>query len=98
MGGALLQRLDRDSLKYAMKACEITEGNVTRPVFKDPITDKGKQSKKGKQYVTKGHNTIVTTDKLRPNEPNLLKTIFKPKTLLEYNFIEFDSIRELAKV
>jgi nicotinamide phosphoribosyltransferase len=51
MGGALLQRLDRDSLKFAMKANEIVRDGTAHPVFKDPITDHGKVSKKGRQVV-----------------------------------------------
>jgi nicotinamide phosphoribosyltransferase len=61
MGGALLQQLDRDTQKFAMKcsAVEITkwveDGDLGSgwksewvDVFKDPITDKVKASKKGR--------------------------------------------------
>lgn len=51
MGGALLQKVNRDDLKFAMKANEIDIDGVTHDVFKDPITDKGKTSKKGAQLV-----------------------------------------------
>ena len=51
MGGALLQILNRDTLKFAMKASSIgiSDGKsfIWRDVFKDPITDPGKVSKKG---------------------------------------------------
>ena len=60
MGGGLLQQLDRDTLKFAMK-CSSVGIRVTlrsdlgdydevewRDVFKDPATDPGKQSKKGR--------------------------------------------------
>ena len=48
MGGALLQGLDRDTQKFAMKcsAVEIGSGNWI-DVQKDPITDPGKKSKAG---------------------------------------------------
>lgn len=61
MGGALLQQLDRDTQKFAMKcsAAQITkwvedgdQGSGWKSewvdVFKDPITDKVKASKKGR--------------------------------------------------
>lgn len=51
-GGALLQMVNRDTMKFAMKcsAIAVREGStlVWRDVFKDPITDKGKQSKRGR--------------------------------------------------
>jgi nicotinamide phosphoribosyltransferase len=49
MGGGLLQQVNRDTQKFALKCSEITttSGEVV-PVFKDPITDPGKTSKSGK--------------------------------------------------
>merc|ERR1712066_1214842 len=42
-GGALLQRLDRDTQKCAFKCCEITVNGQKRNMFKDPITDKAER-------------------------------------------------------
>lgn len=48
MGGALLQQVDRDTQKFAMK-CSSAEINGTWvDVQKDPITDSGKKSKAGR--------------------------------------------------
>jgi nicotinamide phosphoribosyltransferase len=47
-GGALLQKVNRDTFKCAFKCSEITINGKAREVFKDPITDKGKASKKGR--------------------------------------------------
>jgi nicotinamide phosphoribosyltransferase len=47
MGGGLLQHCDRDTLKFAMKCSAAEVDGVWRDVYKDPITDKGKKSKKG---------------------------------------------------
>jgi len=48
-GGALLQKLNRDTFKCAFKCSFIEfESGEVREVFKDPITDKGKSSKKGR--------------------------------------------------
>jgi nicotinamide phosphoribosyltransferase len=44
MGGALLQKLDRDTQKFAFKcSCACVDGKE-RDVFKDPITDNGKEA------------------------------------------------------
>lgn len=52
MGGGLLQKVDRDSFGYAMKASAVYYNNKWHDVFKDPITAMGsKTSKKGKQGV-----------------------------------------------
>lgn len=66
MGGALLQQVNRDTLKFAMKACasriEIgANPEIGNPdgmdndgwfdVFKDPETDKGKKSKAGRMAL-----------------------------------------------
>jgi nicotinamide phosphoribosyltransferase len=48
MGGQLLQGLNRDTLKFAMKCSSITVDGEERDVFKDPITDHGKVSKAGR--------------------------------------------------
>ena len=45
-GGALLQKLNRDTQKCAFKCSEIVAGGAARPVYKDPITDKGKRAKR----------------------------------------------------
>lgn len=47
-GGALLQRLDRDTFKCAFKCSEITINGKSSGVFKDPATDLGKISKQGR--------------------------------------------------
>jgi len=48
MGGALLQRLDRDTQKFALKCSAARVDGQWRDVYKDPITDKGKTSKRGR--------------------------------------------------
>lgn len=48
MGGALLQQLNRDTNKFAMKCSAAKVNGQWVDVFKDPVTDKGKISKKGR--------------------------------------------------
>lgn len=47
-GGALLQKLNRDNAKFAYKCSAIKRSGVWQDVYKDPVTDKGKVSKKGR--------------------------------------------------
>lgn len=47
-GGALLQRLNRDTNQFAFKCSNITVDSIDYPVFKNPVTAKSKISKKGK--------------------------------------------------
>ncbi|HET8688419.1 MAG TPA: nicotinate phosphoribosyltransferase [Methanosarcina sp.] len=53
MGGALLQQINRDTQKFAMKACAAQINGEWIDVFKDPATDKGKKSKKGRLTAVK---------------------------------------------
>ncbi len=52
-GGALLQIVDRDTLKFAMKCSAAKINGEWVQVFKDPITDQGKQSKRGRVTLYK---------------------------------------------
>jgi nicotinamide phosphoribosyltransferase len=75
MGGGLLQQCDRDTLKFAMKCSSVGIkepcGNgseedpydyrvVWRDVFKDPATDPGKASKKGRVVLFESGGEYVT--------------------------------------
>jgi nicotinamide phosphoribosyltransferase len=46
-GGALLQQVNRDTLKFAMKCSAARVNGEWRDVYKDPVTDTGKKSKRG---------------------------------------------------
>lgn len=52
MGGGLLQQVDRDTQKFAFKCCaaQDADGNWF-DVYKDPISDKGKGSKRGRMKL-----------------------------------------------
>ena len=53
MGGALLQQLDRDTQKFAMKCSSAEVNGEWIDVQKDPITDSGKKSKAGRVTLWK---------------------------------------------
>lgn len=48
MGGGLLQQVNRDTHKFAMKASAIFSAGRWIDVYKDPIDDPGKRSKQGR--------------------------------------------------
>mmetsp|Transcript_2844 Transcript_2844/g.8596 ORF Transcript_2844/g.8596 Transcript_2844/m.8596 type:complete len:483 (-) Transcript_2844:41-1489(-) len=59
-GGGLLQKLNRDTQKCAFKCSAITIDGEERVVFKDPVTDRGKVSKKGRLALVKERGVFVT--------------------------------------
>lgn len=103
MGGGMLQKVDRDTLKYAMKASaiKIKDGDWVA-IFKDPITDKGKTSKKGRLALV--HNCGVgscsykTVPKFVTDERggNLLRKVFRNGELLVED--DFETIRKRAQL
>jgi nicotinamide phosphoribosyltransferase len=59
MGGALLQDISRDSLKFAMKASAAKVGTRWRDVYKETVTDKTKASKRGLVDTTVDKKVVV---------------------------------------
>lgn len=60
MGGALLQNHARDDNKWAMKCSAICIDGVWRDVAKDPITDPGKKSLKGRLILQEKMGGFIT--------------------------------------
>ena len=97
-GGALLQKLNRDTQKCAFKCCEITCNGKKRDVFKDPITDPGKKSKKGRLTLERNAQGVletITEGKGDPSKDILVELFRDGKILKEYTFAE---IRQAAKL
>lgn len=61
MGGALLQKLDRDTQRFAFKCSAITVDGKERDVWKDPVTAPGKTSKKGRLKLSQSHGIFGAT-------------------------------------
>lgn len=83
MGGELLQRLDRDTLKFAMKASAIRVQGEWRDVFKDPVTDPGKTSKRGRLTLLRddaGFRTVRA--EAVPADAGLLEPVYRDGMLL----------------
>lgn len=80
IGGCLLQHLDRDTLKFAMKCSAIRINGEWNDVFKDPITDSGKRSKKGRlalvnNILNKYETKRVEELEYDQFEPNILECV-----------------------
>lgn len=94
-GGALLQKWNRDTSKYAYKASYVIVDGEERDVFKDPITDPGKKSKTGRLSLIRDEEGNLTT--VRGEHPdNLLRPVFLNGEVLVYD--NFEDIRKRALV
>lgn len=96
MGGELLQKVNRDTMKFAMKASAAKVDGEWRDIYKDPCTDQGKRSKKGRQAVVRqadGSLATIPLQELRSRE-NLLTPVFENGQLLKK--YDFSEIRQRA--
>jgi len=96
-GGALLQKLNRDTQKFAFKCSSITVNGVERDVYKDPITDPGKKSKKGRLRLIRDVNdgqwkTVNIHENLE--SPDQLVEVFRNGQILVDQLLS--DIRNLA--
>ena len=60
MGGALLQQVDRDTQKFAMKCSAALVNGEWINVQKDPVTDSGKKSKAGRVTLWKSGGELAS--------------------------------------
>lgn len=97
MGGALLQKVNRDTQKFAYKASAGVIDGAYRGIYKDPITDPGKRSKDGVldlieengKMITKQYRTFDTNF-----EGSLMRTVYKNGEILITDNLE--TIRKRA--
>jgi nicotinamide phosphoribosyltransferase len=96
MGAGLLQKVNRDTLRFALKAnARLGEDGEWTPVHKDPKTDPSKASKAGRQAVIRDGDSYraVEVSELDGRE-NLLRPVWRDGELLvDHSFAE---IRERA--
>lgn len=100
MGGALLQGVTRDDQKFAMKCSAILADGKWVDVFKDPVTDPGKRSKKGRLDLVYecglgncGFRTME--EKYTIGKESVLRTVFDNGNITEDTFTE---IRKRAEI
>lgn len=94
MGGGLLQLVNRDTLRFAMKAnAMLDDRGVWHDVSKKPATDPTKASKAGRQAVVEQDGRLVARrlDAINPAD-NLLKPVWRNGEMLVRH--SFDDLRQ----
>lgn len=98
-GGALLQRLNRDTQKCAFKCSHAVINGEQINVCKHPITDPQKNSKKGRLCLQRSNseNGYITMEEGQgDSEKDILVTVFENgRLLVDYTL---DEIRERAEL
>jgi nicotinamide phosphoribosyltransferase len=80
-GGGLLQKINRDTQRFAFKCSSITVDGQTRDVFKQPVTDAGKQSKAGRLKLVRHQGSFHTVPASDPR-PDAMQVVFRDGELL----------------
>jgi nicotinamide phosphoribosyltransferase len=100
MGGALLQKINRDTLKFAYKCSAVVVNGKLCEVHKQPITDSTKYSKSGRLDLIKNEKGEYETVKLDLNSVqsgnSCMRTVFENGELLVDESL--DEIRSRAKI
>lgn len=90
-GGGLLQKMNRDTLRFAFKASAVLVNEEWRDVQKNPITDTFKKSKAGRWSTFKRGAEIVSAPLTmsRPGYEDIMATVFEDGVILKtYDFQE----------
>lgn len=95
MGGGLLQKLNRDTQKFAFKCCSAVVNGEQRDVFKDPVTDSGKRSKRGRLKLVKENGTYITRAQDESGD-DVLETVFENGEIKKQ--YSFDDVRNFSKI
>lgn len=94
-GGALLQKLNRDTQRFAFKCSEIVVDGVARPVSKNPITDKTKRSKAGQLSLIKNKfGEFKTVPRVKNAERDILEVVFRNGHIFREQ--SFQDVRNIA--
>ncbi len=94
-GGLLVNDLNRDTHKFAIKASAARINGVWNDISKNPITDPGKKSKAGRLKLIKENNQFKTVD-IKDTGDDCLVEVFRDGVVLkEYSL---DEIRKNAEV
>ena len=98
MGGGLLQKVNRDTIKYAIKLCNAIIDGKEVPVQKNPKTDHGKASKAGRPALLKqdkGRWVTVPDPTGYSQTGNQLKLVFRNGEMQRMQ--TFDEIKAIAE-
>ncbi len=82
MGGGLHQLLDRDTQKFAMKCSAVCIDGLWHDVSKQPVTDPGKASKRGRFALLAKPGGGYETVPLASGQDDLLQPVYRDGELL----------------
>jgi nicotinamide phosphoribosyltransferase len=86
MGGGLLQKVNRDTFKFAMKCSAVKVNGEWRDVFKDPVGAPWKRSKKGRFTLTKDFKEVLLEEVSDGWE--LMEVLYRDGELVNYSTFE----------
>ncbi len=93
-GGALLQKMDRDTQRMAIKCSYAEINGVGTDVYKQPATDSVKNSKRGRLKLISDYTGEYTTISASGPGKDMLRTVFENGTLVVSE--SFETIRSRA--
>jgi nicotinamide phosphoribosyltransferase len=89
MGGGLLQQINRDTQRFAFKCSSATIDGKEVDVYKDPATDLGKRSKRGRLELHVEDDGAVRTVRREQFNNSLLRDVYlNGEILVDDNFEE----------
>jgi nicotinamide phosphoribosyltransferase len=83
MGGALLQQVNRDTQKFAIKASSIVIDGRVKDIYKAPVTDNGKRSKAGRLKLMYNEDGVLETYASNVPGPDILELVFADGIVLK---------------
>jgi len=100
-GGGLLQKVNRDTMRFAMKASHVIVNGEARDIQKVPLTDPTKASKKGKLMLVRQHSTgcyrtVNQHDDVYHDERDALDVVYDNGVITRHE--TFDVIRQRAEI
>jgi nicotinamide phosphoribosyltransferase len=96
MGGALLQKVNRDTQSFAFKCSAIDIDGVWHDVYKRPVSDARKASKRGRLILTCEDGHYATVNEVCVPGYNVLNTVFLNGSIIRD--WTFDQVRRNAQV
>lgn len=99
MGGALLQKVNRDTMSFAFKCSAVEIDGAWHDVYKRPVSDMRKASKRGKLALVRngdGFFTVPQISDIAKASPDVLQTVFIDGRVIRET--TFDAVRALAEI
>ncbi|MSP09965.1 MAG: nicotinate phosphoribosyltransferase [Flavobacteriaceae bacterium] len=87
-GGGLLQKLNRDTQRFAFKCSDVVIGDKHRDVYKQPVTDGGKKSKAGRLKLVWLKGSLTTVPEIDPRADQMQIVFKNGKILADQTFAE----------